>query len=212
MCVGSGLIRPQLSDPRPERAFQRNLTCYICRLAGATVESIETVPKLGCQSRFYRNSVLSSWMGTLLSHGPSASAAKRGADAMNESNFELVANTFANSTRDEFCSNSLKVSKERLENLDRRRDRMHPTFRKGSYVYVAYENQTVLYVGETGEHVRTRFKGDGSGEHRRKDWYCRMTHVRFWELPSKTGHYRKFIEAALIFALRPSEQPNKNSC
>ena len=129
---------------------------------------------------------------------------------MNKSDFKLVSNEFAKSAVDEFCSNFLMVSKECLENVDGRRDRKHPTVRRGSYVYVAYEDELVLYVGETGKYVRTRFKGDGSGEHQKEDWYCRMTHVRFLELPSKGDHYRKLIEAALIFALRPSQQPDES--
>ena len=124
---------------------------------------------------------------------------------MNESHFELVPNEFADWVRDCFCSNSVTVSKGCLENVDGRRDRMHPTVRRGSYVYVAYENEAVLYVGETGEYVRTRFRGNGSGAHQTKDWYGRMTHVRFWDLPSQSDHYRKLVEAALILALRPSD-------
>ena len=91
-----------------------------------------------------------------------------------------------------------------------RRPTCHPTVRRGSYVYVAYENEAVLYVGETGEYVRTRFRGDGSGAHKKEDWYDRMTHVRFRALPSKSDHDRKLMEAALILALRPSEQPDKS--
>ena len=125
---------------------------------------------------------------------------------MNESNFELNASAFADWARDCFYSNSEMALKECLEGVDGRRERKHPTVCRGSYVYVAYENEAVLYVGETGEYVRTRFKGDGSGAHQTKDWYGRMTHVRFWKLPSKSYLYRKLVEAALIFALRPLDQ------
>ena len=125
---------------------------------------------------------------------------------------KLIASAFAVLACHCFHSNSVTVSRECLESVDGRRYRSHPTVRRGSYVYVAYEKEAVLYVGETGEYVRTRFRGDGSGAHQTADWYGRMTHVRLMELPSKSKHDRKLMEAALIRGLRPSEQPDTSPC
>ena len=129
---------------------------------------------------------------------------------MNERDVKTKARDFADWVLNEFCSSSLKISKKCLEKVDGRKEREHSAVRKGSHVYVAHEDDSVLYVGETAECVRTRFMGDGSGAHRRTDWYCRMTDVRFLKLPSESDHHRKLMEAALIFALRPSEQPDRN--
>lgn len=100
----------------------------------------------------------------------------------------------------------MNVSKKCIKDIDGRRNRKHPIIRRGSYVYVVYEDKLPLYVGETGECIRTRFEGDGSGSYKNKDWYERVTHVIFWELPSCNKNYRKLIEAALILELDPSEQ------
>ena len=72
---------------------------------------------------------------------------------------------------------------------------------------MAYSGECPLYVGETGEYVRTRFRGDGGGSHHRKEWYERMSHVRFLRLPCAADdkYYRQLVEAALVVKLRPSE-------
>ena len=129
---------------------------------------------------------------------------------MNESEVKAKAREFADWVLNEFCSHSSKISRNCLEKVDGRKEREHPAVRKGSHVYVAHDAESVLYVGETGKSVRTRFMGDGKGAHRRADWYCRMTHVRFWKTPLESDHIRKLMEAALIFVLRPSAQADKS--
>jgi hypothetical protein len=75
----------------------------------------------------------------------------------------------------------------------------------GSFVYIAYENDNVLYVGETSKSIYRRFIGDGSGAHNKKDWYNRMTHVCYVDateqvLPEK---HRKLLEQAISIKLNP---------
>ncbi|WP_143178127.1 hypothetical protein [Cystobacter ferrugineus] len=76
---------------------------------------------------------------------------------------------------------------------------------KGSFLYVAYENKKVLYVGESSISVKRRLLHDGTGAHNKKGWYERVTHVcyaRFShdELPEP---YRKMLEQALTIILEP---------
>ena len=97
------------------------------------------------------------------------------------------------------------VKKAELEAADGRRKNAPPYATSGSFLYVAYENSLVLYVGETSVSVKKRFLGDGSGSHSKKDWYRRVTHINYIKathhnLPNK---HRKFLEQALSIALNP---------
>ena len=132
---------------------------------------------------------------------------------MAEQDSERVADCFADhvdvlakAVADAFFLKSSCVSKERLETIGAHSNGDHPALRKGSHVYVAYSGECPLYAGETGQTVRTRFKGDGSGSHDRKPWYKDASHVRFVALSCDSEYYRKLIEAALVIGLRPREQ------
>lgn len=101
----------------------------------------------------------------------------------------------------------IEVTKSEIENSNARKNRDDPICETSSCLYVAYQNDSVLYVGETSKSIRRRFIGDGSGCHRDKNahWYDAMTKVRFVsfsniELPMP---YRKFLEQALAIHLNP---------
>ena len=115
--------------------------------------------------------------------------------------------SFCRSAVNKFNKHADSVCKRCIEQANGRK-RKHPITAKGSYVYVAYENEIVLYVGETRTTIKNRFITDGSGSHCQKnsDWYLRMTHVRFLELDSDEECYRKLIEKALIMDLCPEFQ------
>lgn len=118
-----------------------------------------------------------------------------------------IAGAFSTSALEKFERCSKEVSRGCVENVDGRQERNHPIVIKGSYVYVAYKGDLPLYVGETGKSIRNRFITDGFGSHRKKNkWYWQVTRVRFWKLPCEDKHYRKLLEAALIFKLKPSHQ------
>lgn len=97
------------------------------------------------------------------------------------------------------------ISKDELEKKPPRSTAKPEFCLPGSFLYVAYENERVLYVGESSISVRGRFLSDGSGAHSRKEWYSRVTHVHYArfssdELPEP---YRKMIEQALAIVLKP---------
>lgn len=106
-----------------------------------------------------------------------------------------------------FDENSIEVTKSEIENSDGRKNKDDPVSKTSSCLYVAFQNDAVLYVGETSKSIRRRFIGDGSGCHKYKNphWYDVMTKVRFisfsiTELPKP---YRKFLEQALAIHLSP---------
>ncbi len=100
-----------------------------------------------------------------------------------------------------------EITRTELECVDGNVSAAHPACTSGSFIYVAYENQQVLYVGETSKSVRRRFIGDGSGSHRQKNtgWNPRTTHICFIkktheELPEME---RRLLEQALSIHLKP---------
>ncbi len=99
------------------------------------------------------------------------------------------------------------INKSDLE-ISYRGKKKNPEFvNLGSFVYVAYENNHVLYVGETGKSIKRRFITDASGSHKAKntDWYGRMTRVEYIKLPFEelpTKH-RKLLEQAVSIKLIP---------
>lgn len=106
-----------------------------------------------------------------------------------------------------FDGNWIEVTKSEIENSNGRKNKGDPISRMSSCLYVAYQNDSVLYVGETSKSIRRRFIGDGSGCHKDKNahWYKLMTKVRFvsflkTDLPTP---YRKFLEQALAIHLNP---------
>lgn len=117
-----------------------------------------------------------------------------------------------------FDGNWIEVTKSDIENSNGRKNKDDPVSKTSSCLYVAYQDDSVLYVGETSKSIRRRFIGDGSGCHRDKNahWYDAMTKVRFvsfsnTELPTP---YRKFLEQALAIHFNPlhySRQLPENS-
>ena len=107
----------------------------------------------------------------------------------------------------EFATDWVSITKQELETSDGRAKDANPACTAGSFVYVAYENDRVLYVGETSKSVKRRFIVDGSGSHKEKNsaWYQRMTSIRFIkktpsELPDRE---RKLLEQAFSIHLNP---------
>ncbi len=101
----------------------------------------------------------------------------------------------------------VSVTKQELETSDGRARDANLACTTGSFIYVAYENNQVLYVGETSTSVKRRFIVDGSGSHKQKnsDWYQRMTSISFIkktlsELPDKE---RKLLEQAFSIHFNP---------
>jgi len=97
------------------------------------------------------------------------------------------------------------VTKHDLEKADGRKKNAPLYATNGSFLYVAYENDHVLYVGETSVSVKKRFIGHGSGAHNKKVWYRRVTNIKYFKsthesLPSQ---YRKMVEQALSISLSP---------
>lgn len=103
-----------------------------------------------------------------------------------------------------FCEHAIQIQREDIEGLKE----------KGSYVYAAYDSDgELLYVGQTSESIQRRFHGDGSGAHKHKKWYKRVSMVKYLELSNvpeagdgelgSEDHYRKIVERCLIFAGKP---------
>ena len=108
---------------------------------------------------------------------------------------------------DNFKDSWLYVSKQKIEEADGRKDPTNLISKKGSILYVAYENEHALYVGESSKSIKRRFITDGSGSHKEacSKWFVRMTHVKYAhfthsELPDM---HRKFIEQALSISISP---------
>jgi len=80
--------------------------------------------------------------------------------------------------------------------------------KKGSSVYILYSNNnSVLYVGETGVSIKSRCFGDGSGAHCKKDWFNDVDSVSHYTKDNESEFNekeRKFIEQALSITLEPT--------
>ena len=116
-------------------------------------------------------------------------------------------NLYAQKLYDLLAESWEMVTKQDLEKSDGRYKNAPHFATKGSFLYVAYQNESVLYVGETCVSVKKRFTGNGSGAHNKKVWYQRMTHIKYAkashdDLPE---HTRKMLEQALLIALKPGK-------
>ena len=112
---------------------------------------------------------------------------------------------FSNEVLKNFNTQSNNVKKQEIEDADGRKEKSAISA-EGSMLYIAYENENPLYVGETGESIKRRFISDGSGSHKVKNaiWYGRMTHVEFTKIfPEDNVAYRKLLEQALSVAVKP---------
>jgi len=107
------------------------------------------------------------------------------------------------------CNSWICINKEDLEKSDGRKKDAPLFSRKGSFVYVAYDvDDLVLYVGETGVSVKTRFCGDGSGAHKNKEWYKNMTKIKYLCNENFTEKHRKMLEQTLSIILEPKYYNN----
>ncbi len=79
--------------------------------------------------------------------------------------------------------------------------------KKGSSVYILYNfKNEVIYIGETGESIKSRCYGDGSGAHCHKKWFENVKKVRHYTKDSDkefTEKERKVTEQALSVHLSP---------
>ncbi|NOQ63981.1 MAG: hypothetical protein GQ582_05665 [Methyloprofundus sp.] len=114
------------------------------------------------------------------------------------------AEKFSSQVAQDFDSLCNSATKQEIEDAN---GKIEPNIisNTGSLLYVAYENTTPLYVGETGKSIKRRFISDTSGSHKVKnsDWYARMTHVKFIDLDEDNVPYRKLLEQALSIAIQP---------
>jgi hypothetical protein len=122
---------------------------------------------------------------------------------VSKQNIENSINDLLDNFKDSWC----KATKQEIEDADGRKDRSNLISKKGSVFYVAYENENVLYVGESSVSVKNRFISDGGGSHREacSNWYTRMTHVKYVysTLEDLPNMHRKLIEQALSICLSP---------
>lgn len=91
-------------------------------------------------------------------------------------------------------------------NIDGRNKDAPEACKGNSAIYILYtKDNEILYVGESGESVKTRCTGDGSGSHKNKDWWKDVTYVKY--LINKENRFtekeRKFIEQAFSIHLSP---------
>ena len=101
----------------------------------------------------------------------------------------------------------LSITLEDLAKFDGRSKKPHTACTSGSFIYIAYENNVALYVGETSKSIKRRFITDGSGSHKQKNsiWYARVTKISYIkmnhnELPDKE---RKLLEQAFSIHYNP---------
>ncbi|MGR5125758.1 hypothetical protein ACPV33_23910 [Vibrio harveyi] len=99
------------------------------------------------------------------------------------------------------------ATKSDIENADGRKNKECLITKKASTLYIALENEKVLYVGETSKSLKRRFISDGTGSHREACgiWYKRMTHVKYIQFSNEelpTMH-RKLMEQALSIQFNP---------
>lgn len=115
--------------------------------------------------------------------------------------------TFVQEVVTQFETDWSSITIQELEAADGRTKNANPACTAGSFIYVSYENDHVLYVGETSKSVKRRFIVDGSGSHKEKNftWYDRTSTIKFIkkthnELPDKE---RKLLEQAFSIHFKP---------
>ncbi|WP_445669314.1 GIY-YIG nuclease family protein [Paenibacillus sp. FSL R7-0204] len=85
----------------------------------------------------------------------------------------------------------------------------HEGAKKGSFIYLLYDvNDNLLYVGETGTHLKNRLYRDGSGSHyiTNRTMYDETKYVEYIRTEKEdalTPMERKMIEQALSIYLKP---------
>lgn len=115
----------------------------------------------------------------------------------------LIDNVIASISSDDWYN----ATKSDIEQADGRTDKSNTISQQGSIVYIAYNNENVLYVGESSKSIKRRFISDGGGSHKEKNsnWYEDMTHVRFlkYDEINLPEMYRKLLEQLLSVKFKP---------
>lgn len=118
-----------------------------------------------------------------------------------------IISDFVRQVAEQFQGKWLATTIDELEASDGRTSNPHPACTNGSFIYVAYENDHVLYVGESSKSVKRRFIVDGSGSHKQKNknWYGRVTKIQYLkmehgDLPDKQ---RKLLEQVFSIHFNP---------
>lgn len=101
----------------------------------------------------------------------------------------------------------LEATIQEVEECDGRRDRGNLLCKKASILYIAYNNEIPLYVGETSKSIKRRFISDGSGCHKKANssWFQTITKIKYlvFENDDLPTPHRKLMEQLLIIAYNP---------
>lgn len=119
--------------------------------------------------------------------------------------------TYAKNIYKNLESQLKKVDKNLLINSDGRKKNGHEGTKKGSFIYLLYDqNDLLLYVGETGTTIKNRLKADGDGSHFKKspEMYNEVSYVKYIK-GTFSPMERKMIEQALTIYLKPKYYNNK---
>ncbi|TXK83551.1 GIY-YIG nuclease family protein [Paenibacillus sp. N3.4] len=105
------------------------------------------------------------------------------------------------------------VSKEEIINTDGKLRIGHETAKKGSFVYMLFnEVNTLLYVGETGTSIKRRMISDGSGAHKFKNpkMFNETVYIKYLLLDHSklSENERRFIEQAISIHKQPKYYSN----
>lgn len=100
--------------------------------------------------------------------------------------------------------NLIKVNINIIKTGDGRKKNAHETCKNGFFLYLFYDNNDkLLYVGETGDSIKKRIKGHGSGAHNKKIWYNNISYVKYLKDDKLNLYERKLLESAFIIEMNP---------
>lgn len=121
---------------------------------------------------------------------------------------ELKANLRENAEKlIELIWGSLKQADiETVEKSDGRTKEGHEACKNGSFLYLLYTaDDILLYVGETGESIKTRLTGDGSGSHNNKEWYREVAYIKYYRASNNdfSAPERKILEESFSLVKEP---------
>lgn len=117
--------------------------------------------------------------------------------------FDLTIVKFTNNICNEIEKNLLKIDINEMKISDGRQTGAPICCKSGSFIYYAYDkSDNIIYIGESGESVKTRFFGDGDGSHCKKEWFNEVSYVKYYKNNSMDHDTRKLIERVLILKYR----------
>ena len=93
-----------------------------------------------------------------------------------------------------------------MENSDGRKKEGHEACKNGSFLYLLYTADDILiYVGETGESIKTRLTCDGSGSHNKKEWYREVAYIKYYRASNNdfSAPERKILEESFSLVKEP---------